>query len=811
MSMLLIKRLARSLWRTKLRLSAVIFMIAIAVFSGIAFGAYANSATTLYEDIYADDDNGVNLPDVWVENVGGDYWNGSTSNNLCHSISNQWPENHPALDKCEPRLKIPGQFHSDNSNLGNIPAIWHGIGEGEVDKVWIPNHDCCSGKIASKQNEIVIDKHAVSGLNLSLGSVVEISAGAGYTMEFTVVGIGFHSNHLYFGPEDSLVPATDGTFVTGYMTAEGLEALANLSSGDSNLLLLDVIGTPEMVMGDPDNDPSGFIPLGEEIRNIVTENDNSSMVVYGQSAVYSVELLRADAEGAVKSYPVITGMIGVVAGITIFLSLQRLIQSQAREIAILRTLGVSRTAIMPGYIIAPILIGIVGCSIGVLSGVLWGAPAMVEMYEDILGVPIINPDVSTSMVMQNVYIAMTIVFLSGLRPAWQASRLQPLDILRGQHEVRLSSRGLQRLTSKFPATVGLTIRSSVRKPVRLSFTFLAVGLSMLIFGSMIIMMDSIEDIFLSGVKEQQSWDAQVVGDDQAIIEWAEANGATYEQMIIFPGSPGGDNRQLTAYGLDTVAEEGESMYLIHLSAGEIPSSGAATPEILIDEGINHFLGWDIGETHSIDFGTKTVEVKITGFTSGDISRSVYFHRADLAEVLGFDSTIVMLQFSGENGVNDELVKNASSITLRTDSIESFEVLMEQQQGIYYAIEGLGILIAVAVLFNTLIMNLAERDKELATLRVLGASKNRLGLMLFGEHLVIGLIGGVLGCLFSIVGVNLLISSFAQWGFFFAIKASMSSIFILIAIVAGISISLTPIGMWRIHKMDLVEKVKEFSQ
>ena len=35
---------------------------------------------------------------------------------------------------------------------------------------------------------------------------------------------------------------------------------------------------------------------------------------------------------------------------------------------------------------------------------------------------------------------------------------------------------------------------------------------------------------------------------------------------------------------------------------------------------------------------------------------------------------------------------------------------------------IGGLMAVAVLFNTLLINLSERDTELATLRVLGASK-----------------------------------------------------------------------------------------
>ena len=121
------------------------------------------------------------------------------------------------------------------------------------------------------------------------------------------------------------------------------------------------------------------------------------------------------------------------------------------------------------------------------------------------------------------------------------------------------------------------------------------------------------------------------------------------------------------------------------------------------------------------------------------------------------------------------------------------------------------MIAIAVLFNTLVMNLAERDRELATLRVLGASNNRLGAMLFGEHLAIGLIGGILGCIFSVMGTKFLMSTFVTWAAYFTVAPSNNSIFILIGIVVFISISLTPFGMWRIKKMDLVEKVKDLSQ
>lgn len=602
-----------------------------------------------------------------------------------------------------------------------------------------------------------------------------------------------------------MIPVEPGTFVTGYMTDAGLEMLANFSAGESNLLLLDVIGTPET---------KELSTLLEQISVIVAENDDSAMSVYDRTGVESVEFLRADVEGAMKSYPVVAGMLALVAGITIFLSLQRLIQSQAKEIAVLRTLGVKRSSIMPGYLIAPIFIGALGCLLGAIPGILWGAPGMITMYESIIGIPIINPDIPPSLIVQNIVIAMVIVFLSGIRPAWQASRLQPLEVLRGQHEVRLSSRGLQKLTSKLPASVGLTIRSSVRKPVRLMLTFFAVGLSMLIFGSMLIMMDSMEEVFLGGLEERQSWDAQVatMGGEDAIIEWADANGAEYEMMLIFPGNPQGDSRQLMAYGLEEVAtEHGESMFLVDLINGELPVGDAPITEVLIDEGINHFLGWEIGEIHTLEFGTKSIEVKITGLTRGEISRTVYFNRADLSSELGLEATLVMLQLPEGVEVDEELAQKSLGFTMRADTLDAFETIMEKQNKLFYAIEGLGILIAVAVLFNTLIMNLAERDTELATLRVLGASNNRLGVMLFGEHLAIGFIGGVLGCIFSVLGTEMMISSFAQWTMYFTVAASASSILLLIGIVVLISISLTPIGMYRIKRMDLVERVKDLSQ
>ena len=56
----------RSLWRTKLRLFAVIFMVSVGVFAGITFGGYSHNLDGMYSTMQADDDNGANLADIWI-------------------------------------------------------------------------------------------------------------------------------------------------------------------------------------------------------------------------------------------------------------------------------------------------------------------------------------------------------------------------------------------------------------------------------------------------------------------------------------------------------------------------------------------------------------------------------------------------------------------------------------------------------------------------------------------------------------------------------------------------------------------------
>ena len=207
-----------------------------------------------------------------------------------------------------------------------------------------------------------------------------------------------------------------------------------------------------------------------------------------------------------------------------------------------------------------------------------------------------------------------------------------------------------------------------------------------------------------------------LGMEVEIVEWAEDNPIDYELLLTLPANPDGDTRQLTAMGLDVFSTSGnQPMQTLSLIEGGLPNEGEP-PEVLIDEGIQHFLGWEVGEVQAIRFGSQLVEFKISGITEGEIARTVYFHRADLASEVELEATSVFLSYPENFDRTNELGDMSVGIIDKQQTIDAMESLMEQQQGFFIAIQFLGIVVAIVVLFNTLIINLAERDLELATLK-----------------------------------------------------------------------------------------------
>jgi putative ABC transport system permease protein len=410
---------------------------------------------------------------------------------------------------------------------------------------------------------------------------------------------------------------------------------------------------------------------------------------------------------------------------------------------------------------------------------------------------------------------MFVVFLSGAFPAWKASRLDPLEVLSGQNEMRVGSNLLRKLTSWMPTTLGLSIRSSVRKPIRLTMTFVAVGISLMLFGSIQMMSAGLQETMVGGLEDDQSWDAQVyimADGEQPVIDWAENNSANYEMLIEMPLGSVADadeiERTFTLVGLDSF-ESG--MRAVSVLDGNVPSGNMAVTQVMMEEGSMRFLGWTVGDKQSVHINGAPQEVEIVGTANAELARTMYFVRGDLSEILGVNATSVYLGLPQGVEVDSALGEVSTGVVKRQTLLDGINSLLDQQTQIFQTMMYLGLLFTVVVMFNTMIMNVAERDFELATLRVLGASTRSLGLMLLFESLLIGIIGGIVGVLFAYGGAVGLAASFSSWQFFVPVTIVPSVAWQLMSGVIIIAVAMTPFGVWRLRRMDLIEKIKDLSQ
>ena len=775
--------------RTKLRVLTVVLLITLSVYAGIVFSEHSRNADKVYDDFYDE----TNFSDLIITTYEIDSRDNLSA--ICESFENE---------ACETSLVLSGQANRlvDSAQPEWLISTFYGLENGSVNSIW-----AIEGSIDPGVGEIVIDAHFAQDkdIEMKIGDSIEIIVGEGGSQTLEVVGFANSPLELFYAEPGSILPQTS-TFVVGYLDAEYLANISGNTLDARNTLGIDLEGTPQFDLSDTDeNEGEELQVLKDEISSFMTEAEINGTV--SDRGDLSAELLRLDKEGIENSTPFILGVLLFISGLVIAVSLDRLIRTQAREIAVLRTIGASTKDIMFGYLLIPLVLGIPGVLVGALLGISSiGSEAFTAFYFSFLGIPVVETHHYSDIILTISFSALGIIFLFGIRPAWKAAKLQPLEIL-GQGTQRTPNKIISSLTSKLPPGIGLGLRSTFRKPARLVVTLLALSLAMVILGGTMMFISGFTGAFNEAVDEQENWEYQIAAYPSSIdniTQWAQNDTFSFELTLTNQATLFDSNKVLTLKGYDVLSENDDAMHRFNLLDGTIPEQGQIVPEVILDEGSAELESYSIGDTLTIDFEGEEHDLKVVGIAR-ELTRSIHFHRADLSQIVDAEANGALVVLSDEGNIEDVRFSTIS-IVEKEAMVEGFNELIEQQKNAMQAVYVLGGIMAIAILFNTLLINLSERDSELATLRVLGASRTRLAVILTVEHTFIGLVGGIAGALASIAYYAGMSNAFSTWAFHIPVIINTAVFLQIIGFVLVAALLTTPVGILRIGRMNLLEVV-----
>ena len=138
----------------------------------------------------------------------------------------------------------------------------------------------------------------------------------------------------------------------------------------------------------------------------------------------------------------ILSLIVAVAALNIISGLIMLVKDKSRDIAILRTMGATRGAMMRVFMIAGASIGVTGTLLGFVVGVAFCAniESIRLALSHITGTTLFDPTIyflermparmEPDEVTAVVVMALVLSFLATLYPSWRAARLDPVEGLR---------------------------------------------------------------------------------------------------------------------------------------------------------------------------------------------------------------------------------------------------------------------------------------------------------------------------------------------------------------------------------------------
>lgn len=440
-----------------------------------------------------------------------------------------------------------------------------------------------------------------------------------------------------------------------------------------------------------------------------------------------------------------------VASFLLNVVISRVVRAQREQVATLKAFGYSNFSVMWHFTKLITLIVLLGVIVGVGVGV-WLTQTMTELYMQVYKFPYMRLVISASVVFSAAAISLAAALLGAVYSVFQAVSEPPAEAMRPEAPAVYREALVERLGFKrfLAQPTRMILRNIERQPIRATMTILGISFSVAILMAGLFFADAVNAM----IQVQFGFARR---EDLAVTFVEPTSYRAYYELLNLEGVEYGEPFRAVAVDLKNGhrsfrtaiqgLEPGSDLVRLidtSLRPVPIPAEGLVLTRYLAD-----ILGVRAGDLINVEVreGSRPVrDLPVAALVSEYIGVSAYMERSALNRLMGEGDAISGVYLATDEDRLDDIylqleqMPRVAGLVNADKSIESFFDTAGNQLLTWAFINTLlAGSIAIGVAYNSARIALAERSRELASLRVLGFRRAEVSYILLGEIAVLTLV------------------------------------------------------------------------
>lgn len=497
----------------------------------------------------------------------------------------------------------------------------------------------------------------------------------------------------------------------------------------------------------------------------------------------------------------------------------RLISTQRDIIAVLKAFGYGNRDIAAHYSQLVLLIAVIGLAIGLALG-LWLGQGLAEMYMQYYRFPGLLFRINPGWIALITAITLVVAWLGGWAAIRRAAALPPAEAMRPEGPATYRVSWAEHVLSGigFSQPSRMIVRQTMRRPLRTFLSMLGVAMATGIIMVGNFQFDSVTLMVHTQFARVQQQDVTVAFIDpvnsaalfglqrQPGIRYVEGRRMVPARLI---------NEQLEwRTGIAGIPEGARLQHVIdaNLKSVELPARGLLLTDFLAQK--MAVSPGDVVKVEILEGDRRILSVPVAGVTSEFLGVGAYMSLEGLNRALGEGPVINQVVMNVDPRYADRIYNDLREtpkvlgIAIRQAMLDSFyETLAKTFLTFTFFSSLLGGVIAFGVIYNTVRISLAEKGRELASLRVLGYTHNEIAHILLGEMAILLLLGIPMGWLIGNGLAMLLITAMQTELYRVPLIVTSQTLGVSAATVVVSAVASGAIAWWRLKKLDLVAVLK----